>query len=112
MFLPSCRVRVLLDHLELERLQGRLAWQIRPDYLGFSARALSFATPDGLELAPTDVGYVRTGEEGAANALYEVQFDAVDAAAITRLIDRVPVDDTLRTRLAALQPRGMCEMAA
>ena len=100
------RLRADLPALELERLQGRLAWQIRPEYLGFSAQALTFATPDGLELAPADVRYARTGLEGDPRALYEVQFDAVDVAAVTRLIDRVPVDETLRARLAALQPRG------
>ena len=41
------RLRADLPALELERLQGRLAWQTRPGHLEFSARALSFATPDG-----------------------------------------------------------------
>ena len=100
------RLRADLPELELERLQGRLAWQTRPGQLEFSARALSFATPDGLELAPADVRYARSGREGDPEARYEVEFDALDVAAVTRLIDRIPVDETLRARLAELQPRG------
>ncbi len=101
------RLRANLPDLELERLQGRLAWQTRPGFLEFSARALSFATPDGLGLAPADVRYVRSGQEEDPRALYEVEFNALDVAAVTRLIDRIPVDETLRARLAELQPRGM-----
>jgi uncharacterized protein (TIGR02099 family) len=100
------RLRTDLPELELERLQGRLAWRTRPGHLEFSARALSFATPDGVELAPADIRYVRSGREGDPRALYEVEFDALDVAAVTRLIDRIPVDETLRARLAELQPRG------
>jgi uncharacterized protein (TIGR02099 family) len=100
------RLRADLPELELERLQGRLAWRTRPGSLEFSAQALSFAMPDGLELVPADVRYQRSGVEADPHALYEVQFDALDVAAVTRLIDRVPVDETLRARLAELQPRG------
>ncbi len=100
------RLRDDLSELELERLQGRLAWQIEPDRWEFAADDLNFATPDGLVLAPADIRYVRSGREADPDALYEVQFDALDVAAVTHLVDRLPVDETLRERLAELQPRG------
>lgn len=102
------RLRADLPELELDRLQGRLAWRTRPEYLEVSAQDLSFATPDGLALAPADIRYVRAGgEEDDPDARYAIEFDALDVAAVTRLVDRVPVDATLRARLAELQPRGM-----
>ncbi len=100
------RLRADLPELELERLQGRLAWQTQPGQLEFSARALSFTTPDGLALAPADVRYGRSGREGDPRTRYEVEFDALDVAAVTRVIDSIPVDETIRARLAELHPGG------
>jgi uncharacterized protein (TIGR02099 family) len=99
------RLRADLPQLELEQLHGRLAWTHRPGLLEFSAWGLSFTTPDGLRLAPADVRYRRSGTRPDA-ARYDVEFDALDLAAVTRLIDRLPVDETLRARLGELQPRG------
>ena len=101
------RLRADLSELELQRLQGRLAWQTRPGHWEFSADGLSFTTPDGLLLAPADIRYVRSGRQAHPDALYEMEFDALDVAAVTRLVDRLPVDETLRARLAELQPSGV-----
>ena len=70
------------------------------------AKQLSFGTPDGLTLAPADIRYRRVGSPTQPDARYQVQFDALDLAAISRLLDRLPLDEGLRAKLAETQPRG------
>lgn len=101
------RLRPDLPELELERLLGRLGWSSQPVLLEFWAKQLSFTTPDGLRLAPADLSYTRTGAPADPTARYDVQFDALDLAAVTRLVDRLPLEQTLRSQLSELQPRGM-----
>jgi uncharacterized protein (TIGR02099 family) len=100
------RLRTDLPYLELARLAGRLAWTGSADGLSLSARALSFTTPDGLQLPPADVTYRRTGAAGAPATRSEVRFDVLDLAAVVRLVDRLPLDDALRQRLSEMNPRG------
>jgi uncharacterized protein (TIGR02099 family) len=73
----------------------------------WSARNLSFTTPDGLQLPPADLTYRRTGREDDPQARSEVVFDSLDLAAVVRLVDRLPLDESLRERLAEMNPRGV-----
>ncbi len=102
----SLRMRTNLPYLDLARLTGRVAWSGGPDSMSWAAHNLAFTTPDGLELPPADISYRRTGAEDDPKARSEATFDALDLAAVVRLIDRLPLDDALRARLAEMNPRG------
>jgi uncharacterized protein (TIGR02099 family) len=102
----SLRLRGDLPYLDLARLTGRLGWTQVGDSVTWSARDLSFTTPDGLQLPPADLTYRRSGAEDDPKARSDVRFDALDLAAIVRLVDRLPLDESLRQRLAELDPRG------
>jgi len=100
------RLRGDLPQLELSRLAGRLVWQRNAVGITYGARKLSFTTPDGLRLQPADISYGRSGQEGGADARSYIRFDRLDVAAVTRLVDRLPLDSALRERLAQARPRG------
>jgi uncharacterized protein (TIGR02099 family) len=102
----SLRLRSDLPYLDLARLTGRIGWTRIGDSVTWSARDLSFTAPDGLELPPADLTYRRAGAEDDPNARSDVRFDALDLAAVVRLVDRLPLDEALRQRLAELDPRG------
>jgi uncharacterized protein (TIGR02099 family) len=100
------RLRDDLPELELSRLQGRMRWKTLPRLTEFAAQRLTFVTPDGLRLAPSDIRYTRTGGKLEPGAHSEVVFSLLDLEAVSRLIDRLPVDEALRVRLAQMQLKG------
>jgi len=100
------RLRTGLPELALSRMAGLLRWQQSGLATTISARRLSFTTPDGLRLPPADITYGRSGPEGARDTRSTVQFDRLDVAAVTRLLDRLPLDATLRERLSQAGPSG------
>ncbi len=100
------RLREDLPELELSHLRGRLGWRSDPTGISIWARGLSFTTPDGVDLPPADISYSRTLPGASRPLESEVAFDAVELDALTRLIDRLPLDAALRTRLAEVNPRG------
>jgi uncharacterized protein (TIGR02099 family) len=102
----SLRLRSHLPYLDLSRLSGRVRWAGDADNVTWSTRNLSFTTPDGLQLPPADLTYRRAGAEGRAGTRSEVRFDSLDLAAVVRLVDRLPLDDDLRQRVAEMNPRG------
>jgi uncharacterized protein (TIGR02099 family) len=102
----SLRLRSHLPYLDLARLSGRVTWAGGADSVTWSTRDLSFTTPDGLQLPPADLTYRRTGAEGAPGTHSQVWFDSLDLAAVVRLVDRLPLEDDLRLRLAEVNPRG------
>jgi uncharacterized protein (TIGR02099 family) len=102
----SLRLRTHLPYLDLVRLSGRLTWREAADAVVWTAQGLAFATPDGLQLAPADLTYRRGGPLGDPGSRSEVRFDRLDVAAVVRLVDRLPLEDALRRRLAEMDPRG------
>ncbi|HTS53946.1 MAG TPA: YhdP family protein [Burkholderiales bacterium] len=95
-----------VPELRLSSLRGRLGWRSDAGLVKIWARGLSFATPDGLQLPPADISYSRT-RSGAGRPLdAEIAFDALPIDAMSRLVDRLPVDPTVRSRLAEVNPRG------
>ena len=100
------RLQPELPELALTTLRGRLGWRERTGSLELWARGIMFATPDGVRLPPADIMYSRIREKGNGPERSEVTFDALDLEAAERLIDRLPIDAALRTRLSELKPRG------
>jgi len=101
------QLRPDLAELALSRMSGRLTWQQSVTGTVYGARGLSFTTPDGLTLPPADISYGRQGEDEASGARSHVIFDRLDLAAVMRLLDRLPLDASLRERLSEAAPRGM-----
>jgi uncharacterized protein (TIGR02099 family) len=106
--LSNLRTRLAeeVPELQMSRLRGRLGWRSDVRALQLLARGLTFATPDGVLLPPADISYSRTHPGANRAAAAELTFDAVELDAVTRLLDRLPVDPELRARLAELNPRG------
>lgn len=102
----SLRLRSDLPYLDLVRMSGRLTWRQTGYQLAWSARNLTFATPDGLILPPADLSYRRDGPPEDPATRSEVRFDTVDLAAAMRLLERLPLDQALRQRVAEMNPRG------
>ena len=102
----SVRLSPELPPLELARLSGRLGWAGNARKIEVSATNLAFTTTDGLGLPPADLRYRRWGASGQPATRSEVRFDALDLAAVTRLIDRLPIDVGLQARLIEMNPRG------
>jgi uncharacterized protein (TIGR02099 family) len=100
------RLQPELPELKLTALRGRLGWRESGQKLDLWARAVMFATPDGVRLPPADISYSRIREKPGGPEHSEVTFDALDLEAVERLIDRLPVDAAIRTRLSELKPRG------
>jgi uncharacterized protein (TIGR02099 family) len=57
-------------------------------------------------LPPADIHYRRSGRAEDPQVRSEVRFDALDLAAVMRVIDRLPVDERLRARLSEMRPSG------
>lgn len=95
-----------LPALELSRMSGRLGWAGNGRKIEISADRLAFTTPDGLQLPPADLLYRRWGAPDDPAARSELRFDALDLAAVTRLVDRLPIDPGVQARLTEMDPRG------
>jgi uncharacterized protein (TIGR02099 family) len=102
----SVRLDPDLPPLELSRMSGRLGWAGNDRKLEVSASNLAFTTPDGLHLPPADLRYRRWGAAGDPATRSELRFDALDLAAVTRLVDRLPIDPGVQARLTEMNPRG------
>jgi uncharacterized protein (TIGR02099 family) len=100
------RLQPDLPELELTQVQGRLIWKEGRTGMELAVENLAFATPDNLMLPPADIRYRRSGSEAGPGARFEVEFDALDLAAVARLMDRLPIDGLVRAKLEEMHPRG------
>jgi uncharacterized protein (TIGR02099 family) len=100
------RLRDDLPELQLSSLRGRLGWHSDANSMAIWARGLRFTTPDGVDLPPADISYSRTLPRAGRPPESEVVFDAVELDAVTRLVDRLPIDAAVRARLTELNPLG------
>jgi len=100
------RLQPDLPELELAQVQGRLIWKEGRTGMELAAENLTFTTPDNLKLPPADIRYRRSGDKAGPGARFEVEFDALDLAAVARLMDRLPIDGLVRARLEGMRPRG------
>ena len=95
-----------LPELQLSNVRGRLGWRSDTHLMKVWARGLTFATPEGVVLPPADISYSRTRPGPGRPLDAQLAFDALDLEAVVRLVDRLPVDSTLRSKLAEANPRG------
>ncbi|AAZ96463.1 Conserved hypothetical protein 2099 [Thiobacillus denitrificans ATCC 25259] len=90
--------------LRLARLHGRAAWQRVRGGQRLSFEDIRVAEAGGAPGAPFDVG-VAWGEGGR-----EVTARSFNLGRLQSLLPRLPIEATLRSRLAALRPQGQLDV--
>jgi uncharacterized protein (TIGR02099 family) len=98
-----------LSDLALASMAGRLGWKDDGQRREISAASLTFATADGLRLAPMRFTYARSGESSAANRRSELRVERLDLAPVVQLAEFLPLDPGLREQLAQSAPSGMID---
>lgn len=95
--------------LQLQALHGRLSARSQNGY-HFAVQGLSFTASDGLSWPRGDfsLNYVPTGAPGQGNQGEhgELLADGIDLAIAAQLLQRLPVPESVQSRLQALQPGG------
>ncbi len=88
--------------LELDALGGRLGLRRLRDAVQFTGRNVVLATGGGAPGEPADFSVRWTGENGGG----DLTASRIDLESAGRLAAHLPVEESLRTRLAAAAPRG------
>ncbi len=101
------RLGAELPELDLASLRGQLSIRRGRDALALQARGLALQTGDGVVLEPVDLDLALRGLDEGAAAGGAVRVNRVDFAALARLAAHLPLDDAVRRRLAAFDPRGL-----
>jgi len=99
-----------LPELALANLRGRLAWNSRGGRTQINAQALGFTTAEGLTLAPMQLSFTRIAM-GDGGRRSELRLEKLDLAPVVELAEYLPLEASLRGRLARSSPSGMVEEA-
>jgi len=99
-----------LPELALANLRGRLGWNSRGGRTQITAQALGFTTAEGLTLAPMQLSFTRTAT-GDGGRRSELRLEKLDLAPVVQLGEYLPLDASLRGRLARSSPSGMVDEA-
>ena len=99
-----------LPELALASLRGRLGWDRRGASTQITAQSLGFTTVDGLTLAPMQLTFTRTATDDGGRRS-ELRLEKLNLAPVVELAEYLPLDATLRGRLARSSPSGMVEEA-
>ncbi len=98
-----------LPELDLENLRGQISLRRSAGGGTLQTRGLALRTGDGVTLAPVDIDLsVRGPSGGWVEEVSEGEFrvNRLDFAALARLAGHLPLDEAVRRRLAAFDPRG------
>ncbi|MGH8760803.1 MAG: YhdP family protein, partial [Burkholderiales bacterium] len=99
-----------LPELALANLRGRLAWNSRGGRTQITAQALGFTTAEGLTLAPMQLSFTRTAT-GDGGGRSELRLERLNLAPVVELAEYLPLDASLRGKLARSSPSGMVDDA-
>jgi uncharacterized protein (TIGR02099 family) len=98
--------------LQLQLVQGRLGGRVLKGGIEVFGNALSFDTNDGLHWPGGNVRFAYTTGEGNNLPRGEVQADTLDLAALSQVVERLPVPAVFRDQLLAFAPKGQAEKLA
>ncbi|MES2951928.1 MAG: YhdP family protein [Pseudomonadota bacterium] len=98
-----------LDALALRNITGRLGARALEGGFEFSTQALQFETADGLHWPGGNVRVALFAGDAQKPARGEFVADRLDLAAMSQIADRLPLDETVRTTLGQLAPKGLIE---
>ncbi|MBK9623072.1 MAG: TIGR02099 family protein [Rhodocyclaceae bacterium] len=101
------RLRKDLAELELAHLEGRLGGRHTNTGTSITVKKLQLATTDGINIAPTDVSFSWVAGQGKKPATGSMSANGLDLDALARLAGHLPIDDAVRTQLAAYAPGGL-----
>jgi uncharacterized protein (TIGR02099 family) len=105
----SVRLAASLKPLELKAITGRLGGSQLDDGFNFFAENLQFDTRDGLHWPGGNVRVSYLAARGQTPARGEAQADKLDLAAVAQIVNRLPLDETVRARLLAYAPTGQVQ---
>lgn len=101
------RLREDLPELELDALSGRFGWKTMQHGYEISTTALSLATSSlGIALRPADALLHITHDKAGNVVAGELRANSLDLAPLVMLLDRLPVDESTRKTVAAIEPTG------
>jgi uncharacterized protein (TIGR02099 family) len=98
-----------LDALALRSVSGRLGARMVEGGMELSTRALQFETQDGLRWPGGNVRLSLWDADARRTARGELQADRLDLAAMAQIIQRLPLDDRMRSAVNQLAPRGLVD---
>ena len=98
-----------LKPLELKAITGRLGGSQIDGGFDFFAENLQFDTRDGLHWPGGNVRVSYLAARGPTPARGEAQADKLDLAALAQIVNRLPLDEAVRTRLLAYAPTGQVQ---
>jgi uncharacterized protein (TIGR02099 family) len=100
------RLRDDLPMIDLVALHGRIAAKLPNEGFDLSARQLSLATRDDLQLKPVDLQLGWRQGNGDKPPYGELSASELDLAVLTQLAGNLPFDPDTRRALAEFAPRG------
>ena len=98
-----------LQTLALRQLQGRISGRLLATGFELATQSLAFDTPDGLHWPGGNFRLMLMNAENKIPARGEFEADRLDLAALTQILDRLPVRSDVREQLIHLAPRGQVE---
>ena len=107
--LRDARVQVApsLEPLALQWAAGRLGAKFTNDDVELFTQALEFNTQDGLRWPGGNLRVNILAGKGGAAPRGELVADKLDVAAMAQIADRLPLPESIREALQALQPKGL-----
>ncbi len=97
-----------LPDLMLDRLEGRVGWNVDGKKSEFFTRQLALAGRDGLRLDPTDIKLTLSGPAETMND-GRLEFDRLELAPLRQVAAALPLPAHVRDELARVAPRGTVE---
>ena len=95
-----------LEPVDLAHVAGRIGGRQDGGRREIETRALTFSTPDGIMLSPTDI-HVRLDRAGEPDRAHgDIGVDRLELAPLTRLAAHLPLDERWRRELARFTPAG------
>lgn len=97
-----------LPELMLDRLEGRVGWNVDGKKSEFFTRQLALTGRDYLRLDPTDIKLTLTGPSETMND-GRLEFDRLELAPLRQVAAALPLPAHVRDELARVAPRGTVE---
>lgn len=101
-----------LPYVDLRALKGRVALSVRHGQYQFNAPKLLVATADGDVLPATDLMIRYDPGSSKSPAKGDIRVDSLRLDPLAKLAFGLPLTETLRQRITALEPRGTIQRVA
>lgn len=103
------RLDLHLPELALREVNGRVGWKRLANGFEASSHALAFATQDGRSPRPLDLSVKRTLPVGSDPGRLDLRANVLDLSVLTEIADRLPISDTFRGDLTAVDAQGLLQ---